>query len=129
MVDAVTNRERDRQVALQHAMDRLKAFGTDDVVTLLDLADITAQHTTDNFIQVTVRMDAHDLADVLQTLADSRDAWLTLAGDWETRGRRALEGMKGSNNLMHTWRERALSAEDKLRALTTPRDDDPGDDA
>lgn len=129
MVDAVTDRERDRQVALQQAKDRLKAFGTDDVVTLLDLADITVAHTTDNFIQVTVRMDAHDLADVLQTLTASRDAWLTLAGDWETRARRALKGMKGSNNLMHIWRERALSAEDKLRVLTTPRDDDPGDDA
>ncbi len=90
---------------------------------------MTVAHTTDNFIQVTVRMDAHDMADILQTLADSRDEWKQaaqgweeLAGDWETRARRALGGMKGSNNLMHIWRERALSAEDKLRVLTTPRD-------
>lgn len=81
-------------------------------------------------------MDVHDLADAVTDLHEkvteltaSRDEWQTLAGDWETRARRALEGMKGSNNLMHTWRERALSAEDKLRVLTTPRDDDPGDDA
>ena len=109
-------REQEAAQVREAARARLRPFG------VLDLASVRAQHDTDNFVQVTINLPAHDLADILEDIAAVRDEWQDLAGEWEARARRALEGVKGSNNLMHTWRERALSAEDKLRVLTTPRD-------
>lgn len=55
-------RAGDRADAAAWARDRLRPFG------VLDLADVRAQHDVDNFIQTTITLPAHELADILEDL-------------------------------------------------------------
>lgn len=45
---------------------------------------------------------------------ETAQGWEDLAGEWQTRARRALEGMRGANSLTARWRKSAWDLEARL---------------
>jgi len=112
----VTTRKKREEEAAKHATQRLVPFG------VLDLAPVRAYHTTDNLIEVVITLPAHELADTFLDAKAISNEWQALAGEWEARARKALEGMRAANDSLYAWRERALEAEAELRALQGDND-------
>lgn len=96
-------RDRDEEVRLRLAVvNRLAPFEELGHVIVRSVRE-----PDDDRVHVTVTLSAEKLAESLETLRRSRDWWESRSGEWKEK---------------EAWRERAISAEDKIRVLTTPRD-------